>query len=109
MKRKAQAHNLKTYTKAELEKEMPDYKNVLNKISNEAGFHPGLSSVERWLEFSDTISVVYVNGKPVGFSTAGKLFPKENLIYIAATMVSEKHQNNGFSSKLWMCSFKGSL
>lgn len=109
MKRKAQAHILKTFSKAALEKDMPDYINILHRISNETGFHPGISSIERWLELSDTISVVYVDGEPVGFSTAGKLFPNENLIYIAATMVSEKYQNNGFSSKLWMDSFKGSL
>lgn len=100
---------IKTYNKSSIADEFPDYKDALTEISNHAGFNPNGSFLDRWIELSDIISIVFVEGKPVGFSTAGKILPDKNLIYIAATMVSEKYQNRGFSSKLWLDSFKKAL
>ena len=109
MKRNTKSYVLKTYNLASLEKEIPDYNKVLEKISKDAGSDPSGGILERWLELSDTISLVYVDGEYVGFSTAGQISPDKNLIYVASTMISEKYQNKGFASKLWMSSFKGAL
>lgn len=97
------------YWKNNIEDELPNYKKILESISNEAHFHPSGGVLERWLELSDLITICYFENEPIAFSTAGKLFSKDDLFYVPATMVSEKFQNKGLSSKLWLFSFRSIL